>query len=205
MLKRNRKTTHTEHLISACFVQGKDLLTQKIPVWQQACSDPNKLPERAMLLAQQMGSAAVAGTSPLHTSKSNLVISDPIPGATPLPVPPELAVFMGSGLGHSSVRGGAGLFSFPTDCPVIPSPNLHIYSLFAEADGSRRDVHGQRDNRGPWGGVLDGWRDDVPGEALLPSDPGPGPGSAPEAGQRRLLQHPARPPARARQEQEPRG
>uniref|UniRef100_A0A672J2Q2 Brain-specific angiogenesis inhibitor 1-associated protein 2-like n=1 Tax=Salarias fasciatus TaxID=181472 RepID=A0A672J2Q2_SALFA len=85
---------------SAYHGKGKDLLTQKIPVWQQACSDPNKLPERAMLLAQQMGSAAIGGTSPLHTSKSNLVISDPIPGAQPLPVPPELAVFMGSGLGH---------------------------------------------------------------------------------------------------------
>uniref|UniRef100_A0AAX7SHY1 BAR/IMD domain-containing adapter protein 2 n=1 Tax=Astatotilapia calliptera TaxID=8154 RepID=A0AAX7SHY1_ASTCA len=79
---------------SAYHGKGKDLLTQKIPVWQQACSDPNKLPERAMLLAQQMGSAALGGASPLHTSKSNLVISDPIPGAQPLPVPPELAVFM---------------------------------------------------------------------------------------------------------------
>uniref|UniRef100_A0A8C5G2F4 BAR/IMD domain-containing adapter protein 2 n=1 Tax=Gouania willdenowi TaxID=441366 RepID=A0A8C5G2F4_GOUWI len=87
---------------SAYHGKGKDLLTQKIPVWQQACSDPNKLPERAMLLAQQMGSASLGGTSPLHTSKSNLVISDPIPGATPLPVPPELAVFMGSGLGHQA-------------------------------------------------------------------------------------------------------
>ncbi|KAF3846278.1 hypothetical protein F7725_003356 [Dissostichus mawsoni] len=75
---------------------------KKIPVWQQACSDPNKLPERAMLLAQQMGSAGLGGASPLHTSKSNLVISDPIPGATPLPVPPELAVFMGGGLGHQA-------------------------------------------------------------------------------------------------------
>lgn len=89
--------------LSSFCSQGKDLLTQKIPVWQQACSDPNKLPERAMLLAQQMGSAALGGTSPLHTSKSNLVISDPIPGAQPLPVPPELAVFMGSGLGHPAV------------------------------------------------------------------------------------------------------
>ncbi|KAK7939771.1 hypothetical protein WMY93_003097 [Mugilogobius chulae] len=75
---------------SAYHGKGKDLLTQKIPVWQQACSDPNKLPDRAMLLAQQMGSAALGGTSPLHTSKSNL----------PLPVPPELAVFMSSGMGH---------------------------------------------------------------------------------------------------------
>uniref|UniRef100_A0A8C6T331 BAR/IMD domain containing adaptor protein 2a n=1 Tax=Neogobius melanostomus TaxID=47308 RepID=A0A8C6T331_9GOBI len=85
---------------SAYHGKGKDLLTQKIPMWQQACSDPNKLPERALLLAQQMGSSTLGGSSPLHTSKSNLVISDPIPGAQPLPVPPELAVFMGSGLGH---------------------------------------------------------------------------------------------------------
>ncbi|CAB1350161.1 unnamed protein product, partial [Coregonus sp. 'balchen'] len=98
---------------SAYHGKGKDLLTQKIPVWQQACSDPNKLPERAMLLAQQMGSGSGTGTaslimggsSPMHTSKSNLsnlVISDPIPGAQPLPVPPELAVFMGGGLGHQA-------------------------------------------------------------------------------------------------------
>uniref|UniRef100_A0A8C1ZRS3 BAR/IMD domain-containing adapter protein 2 n=1 Tax=Cyprinus carpio TaxID=7962 RepID=A0A8C1ZRS3_CYPCA len=81
---------------SAYHGKGKDLLTQKIPVWQQACSDPNKLPDRAMLLAQQMSSGS--GTllsSPLHSSKGNLVISDPIPGAQPLPVPPELAAFMG--------------------------------------------------------------------------------------------------------------
>uniref|UniRef100_A0A8C6WL05 BAR/IMD domain-containing adapter protein 2 n=1 Tax=Neogobius melanostomus TaxID=47308 RepID=A0A8C6WL05_9GOBI len=91
---------------SAYHGKGKDLLTQKIPMWQQACSDPNKLPERALLLAQQMGSSTLGGSSPLHTSKSNLVISDPIPGAQPLPVPPELAVFMGSGLGHPAVNGG---------------------------------------------------------------------------------------------------
>ncbi|KAL7850557.1 hypothetical protein SRHO_G00199060 [Serrasalmus rhombeus] len=86
---------------SAYHGKGKDLLTQKIPVWQQACSDPNKLPERAMLLVQQMASGS--GTllsSPLHSSKGNLVISDPIPGAQPLPVPPELAPFIGGGLGH---------------------------------------------------------------------------------------------------------
>uniref|UniRef100_A0A8C9YR06 BAR/IMD domain-containing adapter protein 2 n=1 Tax=Sander lucioperca TaxID=283035 RepID=A0A8C9YR06_SANLU len=92
---------------SAYHGKGKDLLTQKIPVWQQACSDPNKLPERAMLLAQQMGSASLGGASPLHTSKSNLVISDPIPGAQPLPVPPELAVFMGSGMGHPAGQSQA--------------------------------------------------------------------------------------------------
>lgn len=63
-----------------------------------------------MLLAQQMSSGALGGTSPLHTSKSNLVISDPIPGAQPLPIPPELAVFMGSGLGHQAVRESDGFF-----------------------------------------------------------------------------------------------
>uniref|UniRef100_A0A3P8Y6X3 BAR/IMD domain-containing adapter protein 2 n=1 Tax=Esox lucius TaxID=8010 RepID=A0A3P8Y6X3_ESOLU len=96
---------------SAYHGKGKDLLTQKIPVWQQACSDPNKLPERAVLLAQQMGSGSstlalnMGGSSPMHASKSNLVISDPIPGAQPLPVPPELAVFMSGGLGHQAVSG----------------------------------------------------------------------------------------------------
>ncbi|KAG1955151.1 brain-specific angiogenesis inhibitor 1-associated protein [Pimephales promelas] len=83
------KTSSTYH------TKGRDLLTHKIPLWQQACADPNKLPERAMLLAQQMGSGAV-GTLGHHTSKSNLTISDPIPGAKPLPVPPELAALMGS-------------------------------------------------------------------------------------------------------------
>lgn len=48
-----------------------------------------------MLLAQQMGSG-VMGASSHHTSKSTLTISDPIPGAKPLPVPPELAALMGT-------------------------------------------------------------------------------------------------------------
>ncbi|XP_036445958.1 brain-specific angiogenesis inhibitor 1-associated protein 2a isoform X1 [Colossoma macropomum] len=88
---------------SAYHGKGKDLLTQKIPVWQQACSDPNKLPERAMLLVQQMASgSSTLLSSPLHSSKGNLVISDPIPGAQPLPVPPELAPFIGGGLGHQA-------------------------------------------------------------------------------------------------------
>ncbi|XP_028979190.2 brain-specific angiogenesis inhibitor 1-associated protein 2 isoform X3 [Esox lucius] len=101
---------------SAYHGKGKDLLTQKIPVWQQACSDPNKLPERAVLLAQQMGSGSstlalnMGGSSPMHASKSNLVISDPIPGAQPLPVPPELAVFMSGGLGHQArLMGSEGM------------------------------------------------------------------------------------------------
>ncbi|XP_031428999.1 brain-specific angiogenesis inhibitor 1-associated protein 2a isoform X2 [Clupea harengus] len=95
---------------SAYHGKGKDLLTQKIPVWQQSCADPNKLPDRAMLLCQQMGS--VSGTlvhSPLHSSKGNLVISDPIPGAQPLPMAPELAALMGSGLGAGRLMGPDGM------------------------------------------------------------------------------------------------
>lgn len=79
------------------LLQGKEMLTQKLPLWQQSCSDPNKIPERAIQLMQQMA-ASSNGTimpSPLSTSKSNLIISDPIPGAKPLPVPPELAPFVG--------------------------------------------------------------------------------------------------------------
>uniref|UniRef100_A0A4W4GPC7 BAR/IMD domain-containing adapter protein 2 n=1 Tax=Electrophorus electricus TaxID=8005 RepID=A0A4W4GPC7_ELEEL len=95
---------------SAYHGKGKDLLTQKIPVWQQACSDPNKLPERALLLVQQMNSGSnPLVSSPLHSSKGNLVISDPIPGAQPLPVPPELAAFMGGGLGHQRLMGPDGM------------------------------------------------------------------------------------------------
>lgn len=86
-------------VLMPCFLllQGKEMLTQKLPLWQQSCSDPNKIPDRAIQLMQQMA-ASSNGTimpSPLSTSKSNLIISDPIPGAKPLPVPPELAPFVG--------------------------------------------------------------------------------------------------------------
>ncbi|XP_047015566.1 brain-specific angiogenesis inhibitor 1-associated protein 2 isoform X4 [Ictalurus punctatus] len=84
------KSTNTYH------TKGKDLLMQKIPMWQQACSDPHKLPDRAVHLAQQMSSGGTLGTGQQHASKSNLVISDPIPGAKPLPVSPELAALMGN-------------------------------------------------------------------------------------------------------------
>ncbi|XP_053309025.1 brain-specific angiogenesis inhibitor 1-associated protein 2 isoform X1 [Spea bombifrons] len=81
--------------------KGKDILTQKIPSWQQSCADPNKIPERALQMMQQMAIGSngtiLSGTlsGPLTTSKSSLSISDPIPGAKPLPVPPELAPFVG--------------------------------------------------------------------------------------------------------------
>ncbi|KAM8947026.1 BAR/IMD domain-containing adapter protein 2 isoform 2-T2 [Pelodytes ibericus] len=81
--------------------KGKDILNQKIPSWQQSCADPNKIPDRALQIMQQMAigsnGTVLSGTlsGPLTTSKSSLSISDPIPGAKPLPVPPELAPFVG--------------------------------------------------------------------------------------------------------------
>ncbi|KAM3860092.1 BAR/IMD domain-containing adapter protein 2 [Diretmus argenteus] len=89
--------------------KGKELLSQKIPVWQQVCAEPNKLPDRAMLLAQQMsGAAGTMGSGAHHTgSKGNMSISEPIPGAKPLPVPPELAALMASsGMGQQRLMGG---------------------------------------------------------------------------------------------------
>ncbi|KAM9296916.1 BAR/IMD domain-containing adapter protein 2 [Gastrophryne carolinensis] len=81
--------------------KGKDLLAQKIPSWQQSSADPGKIPERAMQIMQQM-SAGTNGTimsgplsGPMTNSKSSLSISDPIPGAKPLPVHPDLAPFVG--------------------------------------------------------------------------------------------------------------
>lgn len=60
-----------------------------MPVWQQACAEPSKLPDRAMFLAQQMsGAAAVMAPGAHHPG---MVISEPIPGAKPLALPPELA------------------------------------------------------------------------------------------------------------------
>uniref|UniRef100_A0A452RH83 BAR/IMD domain-containing adapter protein 2 n=1 Tax=Ursus americanus TaxID=9643 RepID=A0A452RH83_URSAM len=84
---------------AAYHSKGKELLAQKLPLWQQACADPNKIPERAVQLMQQMASSnGSVLPSALSASKSSLVISDPIPGAKPLPVPPELAPFVGVSL-----------------------------------------------------------------------------------------------------------
>ncbi|XP_005453704.1 brain-specific angiogenesis inhibitor 1-associated protein 2 isoform X7 [Oreochromis niloticus] len=85
--------------------KGKELLTQKIPLWQQACAEPNKLPDRAMFLAQQMSGAT--GTMPPGAHHPGLPISEPIPGAKPLPVPPELAALRASGgMGQQRLMGG---------------------------------------------------------------------------------------------------
>uniref|UniRef100_A0A665WR84 BAR/IMD domain-containing adapter protein 2 n=1 Tax=Echeneis naucrates TaxID=173247 RepID=A0A665WR84_ECHNA len=86
---------------SAYHNKGKELLSQKIPVWQQACAEPNKLPDRAMFLAQQMsGAAAHHPGMPMS--------SEAIPGVKPLPVPPELAALRASGgLGQQRLMGAA--------------------------------------------------------------------------------------------------
>ncbi|XP_059509648.1 brain-specific angiogenesis inhibitor 1-associated protein 2-like isoform X4 [Stegostoma tigrinum] len=100
--------------------RGKDMITQKLPSWQQACSDPSKIPERAMSLVQQMssGNGGTLISEPVAPSKSGLVISDPIPGAKPLPVPPELAPFVGGGgLGQGSRMMGQ-------DIPSVPNGDL---------------------------------------------------------------------------------
>lgn len=64
-------------------------------MWQQACAEPNKLPDRAMFLAQQMSGAA--GTMAPGAHHPGMPMSEPIPGAKPLPVPPELAALRASG------------------------------------------------------------------------------------------------------------
>uniref|UniRef100_A0A671G5C4 BAR/IMD domain-containing adapter protein 2 n=1 Tax=Rhinolophus ferrumequinum TaxID=59479 RepID=A0A671G5C4_RHIFE len=91
---------------AAYHSKGKELLAQKLPLWQQACADPGKIADRAAQLVQQM----VSSNGALSASKSSLVISDPIPGAKPLPVPPELAPFVGvSPQPPESVTGVGGV------------------------------------------------------------------------------------------------
>ncbi|XP_068585354.1 BAR/IMD domain-containing adapter protein 2-like isoform X2 [Cebidichthys violaceus] len=85
--------------------KGKELLSQKIPVWQQACAEPNKLPDRAMFLAQQM--SGVAGAMVPGAHHPGMAVSEPVPGAKPLPVPPELAALRaGGGMGQQRMLGG---------------------------------------------------------------------------------------------------
>ncbi|KAJ8263806.1 hypothetical protein GJAV_G00141470 [Gymnothorax javanicus] len=80
--------------------KGKDLLAQNVPLWQQACSEPGKLPERAMILAQQLSSApGTLRSSPLNTSKGNMLMNESATTVKPLPLAPELTAFTG-GLVH---------------------------------------------------------------------------------------------------------
>lgn len=71
----------------------------------------------------------------LSASKSNLVISDPIPGAKPLPVPPELAPFVGVSLGSRKLcgRGGTAGPPFAAAGSEGPSRNSCPCRLFPTA------------------------------------------------------------------------
>nr|XP_040033193.1 brain-specific angiogenesis inhibitor 1-associated protein 2 isoform X2 [Gasterosteus aculeatus aculeatus] len=83
--------------------KGKELLSQRIPLWQQACAEPNKLPDRALFLAQQMSGVAGAMVAGAHHPG---MTSEPLSGAKPLPVPPELAALRASGgLGQQRMLG----------------------------------------------------------------------------------------------------
>ncbi|XP_062886604.1 brain-specific angiogenesis inhibitor 1-associated protein 2-like isoform X1 [Mobula hypostoma] len=99
--------------------RGKDMVTQKLPGWQQACSDPSKIPDHAISLVQQMssGNGGTLASDPAAAAKSGIIISDPIPGAKPLPVPPELAPFVGSNMGHNARMTGQ-------DVSVVPNGDL---------------------------------------------------------------------------------
>ncbi|KAM9424343.1 BAR/IMD domain-containing adapter protein 2 [Pholidichthys leucotaenia] len=91
---------------STYYGKGKELLSQKVPLWQQACAEPNKLPDRAMFLAQQMSGAA--GTGPPGAHHPGMPMAEPVPGAKPLPVPPELAALRAGGaMGQQRLMGGA--------------------------------------------------------------------------------------------------
>ncbi|XP_023805066.1 brain-specific angiogenesis inhibitor 1-associated protein 2 isoform X5 [Oryzias latipes] len=86
---------------SSFHSKGKELLSQKVPLWTQACAEPNRLPDRAMFLAQQMSGSMPPG--PHHHPG----IPDPSSGAKPLPVPPELAALRASGaMGQQRLMGG---------------------------------------------------------------------------------------------------
>ncbi|XP_041433276.1 brain-specific angiogenesis inhibitor 1-associated protein 2 isoform X5 [Xenopus laevis] len=110
------------------YSKGKDLLAQKIPSWQQACADPSKVPDRALQFMQQMATntngTILSGplSGPLTSSKSSLSISDPIPGAKPLPVPPELAPFVG----RMSAQEGAPIMN------GISGPHSNSYNHWGE-------------------------------------------------------------------------
>lgn len=108
-----------ETRLPRCF-QGKELLSQRIPLWQQACAEPNKLPDRALFLAQQMSGVAGAMVAGAHHPG---MTSEPLSGAKPLPVPPELAALRASGglgqqVGPSAASKGTHTH---TQCPLSPA------------------------------------------------------------------------------------
>ncbi|KYO44407.1 brain-specific angiogenesis inhibitor 1-associated protein 2 isoform X3 [Alligator mississippiensis] len=89
----DRQCTISKHF-SAYHARVKELLGTKLPAWQQSCTQPTRLPERALALVKQTANSPTAPT-----------ISEPLPAAKPLEVPPELAPLLGGGglaLNHSA-------------------------------------------------------------------------------------------------------
>ncbi|XP_053546655.1 brain-specific angiogenesis inhibitor 1-associated protein 2 [Bombina bombina] len=82
----DRQCAVSKHF-SAYHSKVKELLTAKLPSWQQSCTQPTKLPERALVLVKQTAN-----------SSAEPVISNPVPSTKPLDVPPELAPLIGGGL-----------------------------------------------------------------------------------------------------------
>ncbi|XP_018425569.1 PREDICTED: brain-specific angiogenesis inhibitor 1-associated protein 2-like [Nanorana parkeri] len=82
----DRQCAVSKHF-SAYHSKVKELLSAKLPSWQQSCTQPTKLPERALMLVKQTANAS-----------TELVISDPVPSTKLLDVPPELVPLLGGGL-----------------------------------------------------------------------------------------------------------
>ncbi|XP_068097394.1 BAR/IMD domain-containing adapter protein 2-like isoform X2 [Hyperolius riggenbachi] len=81
----DRQCAVSKHF-SAYHSKVRELLSAKLPSWQQSCTQPTKLPERALMLVKQTANAS-----------AEPVISDPVPSNKPLEVPPELAPLLGGG------------------------------------------------------------------------------------------------------------
>ncbi|XP_028332128.1 brain-specific angiogenesis inhibitor 1-associated protein 2 isoform X1 [Gouania willdenowi] len=116
--------------------KGKEILAPKIPMWQQACAEPSKLPDRAMFLAQQMSGAA--GSMPM---------SEPMSSSKPLPIPPELAGLRASGsLAQQRLMDGS--------MPMLNGTGAHggeEYQQWMEGKASQTKVSPQPQRHGAEG------------------------------------------------------
>ncbi|KAM4651714.1 BAR/IMD domain-containing adapter protein 2-like isoform 1-T1 [Discoglossus pictus] len=109
----DRQCAVSKHF-SAYHSKVKELLSSKLPSWQQSCTQPTKLPERALVLVKQTAN-----------SSAELVISDPVPSTKPLEVPPELAPLLG---------GGLSLNHRMSIQEVLPIPNGETHRTRASRD-----------------------------------------------------------------------
>ncbi|XP_029442305.1 brain-specific angiogenesis inhibitor 1-associated protein 2-like [Rhinatrema bivittatum] len=82
----DRQCAISKHF-SSYHAKVKELLSAKLPAWEQSCTQPTKLPERVLTLVKQTANNSSAGA----------LISAPTPSAKPLEVPPELAPLLGGG------------------------------------------------------------------------------------------------------------